>query len=124
MSYHGLLDWRLGLSILRILQSSDYKVGLDGNFSFPELDGWQNAVRALAQNFCSSFQCQYRDFGPLPGFEVGNRQVIIIHPLWNPNHPTGLLAQAIAATDPARVQFVDSFNLLRRPSYVYLTLAV
>jgi DEAD/DEAH box helicase domain-containing protein len=124
MSYHGLLDWRLGISVLRILHSSDSKVGIDGDFSPPELDGWLDSVRALVHNFCSSFQCVPLDFGPLHGFEVGGRQVIVIHPLWNPDRPTGILAQAIAATDPNRVKFVDSFNLLRRPSFVYLNLAV
>lgn len=124
MSYHGLLDWRLGLAVLRTLRTHTYQAGLDGDYSPPELNGWQAATRRLVQTFCGSFQqCTPREYGPLAGFEVGTRQVIVIHPLWNPARPTGSLAQAVARTEAQRVQYVDSFNLLRRPSHVYLSLA-
>lgn len=40
-NYHGLLDWRLGLGFLRALSVNDYRSGLDGDFSMPELIGSQ-----------------------------------------------------------------------------------
>jgi hypothetical protein len=64
------------------------------------------------------------DYGSLPGFSVGERQVIVIHPLWNTRNPTGELAHAIAASDDANsISFLDTFNLQRRPARSYESLA-
>jgi DEAD/DEAH box helicase domain-containing protein len=124
MSYHGLLDWRLGLSLLRVLASSQFRCGVDGDFGVPDLDGWADAARSLRDSFCDSFNCTPRAFGPLPGFETGPRKVVIIHPLWDWEHPVGLLAAAqasVAADD--QLQPLDTFNILRRPSWAYQSLA-
>lgn len=119
MSYHGLLDWRLGLSLLRTFDSSAFLCGLDGVFECPELDHWNDTARSLRNAFVGSFAaCTAHDFGPLPGFEVGGRNIIVIHPLWNYQHPNGILAQAIDAAGIS-AGFVDTFNLLRRMSWVY-----
>ena len=48
---------------------------------------------------CQAFACLPQQFGPLPGFAVGGRNVVIIHPLWDPSHPQGLLAEALATSD-------------------------
>jgi hypothetical protein len=123
MSYHGLLDWRLGLSILRMLSRANYAAGLTGDFGLPELAGWRERATSLTQDFCATFEnCSPRTYGPLPGFEVGGRQVIVAHPLWDQSTPAGVLQQACAQTNPASRVFTDTFNLLRRPSTVYQTL--
>src|SRR5205807_7798002 len=70
MSYHGLLDWRLGLSLIRILNDSTYSCGLDGDFSRPDLKNWNEAARQLRDSFSVTFACSPRDFGPLSGFEL------------------------------------------------------
>ncbi len=73
-------------------------------------------------SFCSTFNLSPQDFGPLPGFEVGGRQGIIVHPLWNTHQPSGLLAEARAwtpAVSAQEIRYVDTFNLLRRESWVY-----
>lgn len=125
MSYHGLLDWRLGMTLLRVLASSDFRCGLDGIFTAPDLEDWMQAARDLRDTFCQSFRgCVPRDFGPLPGVELGARRVIITHPLWDQARPSGYLAEAIAAVDidtPPR--FLDTFNILRRMSWAYQQLA-
>ena len=124
MNYHGLLDWRLGLAVLRIFANSAIACGLDGDFSKPELDGWPLFVRSLRDSFCSSFQCVLRDFGPLPGCTLANKQVIFIHPFWDSSQPVQLLAEALAAADQTlEVRFLDTFNVLRRPSRAYQELA-
>jgi DEAD/DEAH box helicase domain-containing protein len=124
MSYHGLLDWRLGLSLIRILNDSAYSCGLDGDFSRPDLKNWNEAARQLRDSFSVTFACSPRDFGPLPGFELAKRAVIITHPLWNSDVPKGLLAQAMASVSPdVSLQFVDTFNTQRRMSWAYLSLA-
>ena len=119
MAYHGLLDWRLGISLLHGLQSVGYRSGLDSDFSAPDLDGWIEQANNLRNAFCTSFPVQARDFGPLPGLEVRDRQVLVIHPLWDVSRPDGLLAEAIAACGQASPLTLDTFNLLRRPAWAY-----
>ncbi len=56
MNYHGLLDWRLGIALLRVLANPTYQAGADGKFNdFYELNGWQNETIHLARNFAASF---------------------------------------------------------------------
>jgi hypothetical protein len=125
MSYHGLLDWRLGLSLIRLLGSAAYRCGLDGAFDTPELSTWLDDARGMRDSFCTSFQeCRPEMFGQLPGLSIGGRTaVILIHPLWDASRPAGILADARATIPAAReVRFMDSFNLQRRQSWTYLAL--
>jgi DEAD/DEAH box helicase domain-containing protein len=121
MIYHGLLDWRLGISILQSFQTDDYRCGLDGNFLSPELADWPALAERLRDSFVRSFGVTPQDFGPLPGAQVGHREVIVVHPLWNTVVPRGLLAEAIA-TAADQPYFLDTFNLLRRESWSYRSL--
>lgn len=123
MAFHGLLDWRLGISFLRTLHSSAFTCGLDGDFSLPDLDGWPALASKLRDSFCSSFSTTTpRDFGPLPGFEVGGKQVILAHPLWDLTEPSGLLAKARSVCTQSDVRTLDTFNLLRRQGWSYRSL--
>jgi Lhr-like helicase len=124
MNYHGLLDWRLGLCVLGALRSETYRVGLDGRFDTPELDGWLDSARRLRDSFLRSFNhCQAREFGSLPGFTVGEKQVLVVHPLWDTYHPQGILAEAYGTCVPGTVCTLDTFNLLRREGWAYRSLA-
>ena len=119
MSYHGLLDWRLGLSLLRVFDSALFRCGVNGDFTEPELEGWMDTARLLRDGFVTSFAaCTTREFASLPGLSVGGRNVIVIHPLWNRRQPDGLLAAATEAAG-ASALYIDTFNLLRRMSWVY-----
>ena len=121
MTYHGLLDWRLGLALLRYIRATN-PVGLDGDFSTPELQGWLETAFERRDSFSATFGCTPRDFGSLPGFEVGGRPVIVVHPLWDTHRPSGMLAEAraeVAAGDTQDLEYVDTFNLLRRESWLY-----
>lgn len=126
MNYHGLLDWRLGLSLLRGLANSNFQCGLDGDFSTPDLENWVLKATALRDTFCASFSCSGQQFGALPGLTVGDISVIIVHPLWNIDCGQGLLNEAkeAAATvaEGDRIRYLDTFNLLRRPSWCYQSL--
>ncbi len=124
INYHGLLDWRLGISLLKILASESEKCGLEGDFSGPELKNWLKQAQELRNTFCTCFSsCSPQTFASLPGFEIGNKQVIIVHPLWNlkPENRQGILAEAVSITSNREIepQFLDSFNLLHRPSWCY-----
>jgi hypothetical protein len=119
MAYHGLLDWRLGLSLLSGLQSDGFLCGLDGDLSTPDLDGWIEYATSLRDSFCTSFNAQAHDFDQLPGLVIGEKRVLVIHPLWDPSHPGGLLAAAIADCGQTNPLTLDTFNLLRRPAWSY-----
>ncbi len=123
MTYHGLLDWRLGLSYLRILHDPQYSCGLDGQFTTPELDGWLDFATKLSGNFASQFGYQHQTWGCLPGFETGIMRVLIVHPLWDTDNPRRILAEAVAAAGGASVHCIDTFNLLRRPGWCHTKLA-
>lgn len=122
MTYHGLLDWRLGVALLRCLRSRDFMAGLDGNFATPELDGWLDFAAERRDAFCATFRCTPRSFGPLPGMQVGAHAVIVVHPLWDRRFHEGLLAEAQAQAGAQPAWFVDTFNLLRRESWTYQSL--
>lgn len=124
MSYHGLLDWRLGLAALRVLGSVANRCGIDGVFALPEIDGWLEWSRSLRDAFALSFGATCRNFARLPGCLIGRKQVIFVHPLWDCNRPSELLAEAIAEADRnGDVRFLDTFNVVRRPSFAYQALS-
>ncbi|MCT7952528.1 DEAD/DEAH box helicase [Ancylothrix sp. C2] len=119
MNYHGLLDWRLGLSLLKILADKNFLCGLDNDFSLPYLEKWPGNAIFLRDNFCESFKdCSPQLFDKLPGFKLGSQNVIIVHPLWNQENPKGLLEKAIIAAGE-NPRYLDTFNMLRRPSWCY-----
>ena len=123
MAYHGLLDWRLGLSLLSGLRLAGFPCGLDGDFSTPDLEGWIQQATSLRDSFCASFNAQAHNFEQLPGLITGEKRVLVIHPLWDPSHPGGLLAEAIATCGESGALTLDTFNLLRRPAWAYQNIA-
>ena len=120
MVYHSLLDWRLGLGLLRSFASSGYLAGLDGNFGFPELEGWAELATSLRDTFCVAFPVQAITLQDgLPAFTAGDLTVIVVHPFWDTRAATGILAQARADVSTRDTKYADTFNLLRRQSWVY-----
>ena len=91
-----------------------------GIFQTPELKNWKEISKFLQGSFCQSFpNCSSKNYGPLCGFSVGQKNVVIIHPFWKENSKTGLLKEAEKVASDKEVLYVDTFNLLRRPSSVY-----
>jgi len=117
MTYHGLLDWRLALSYLKILLDRDYSSGLDGDFSQVELDGWVDMATKVRNNFVSCFNYQPQEWGILPGFIAGEDRYLVVHPLWDTNRPAGILLDAVNKAGGRIAAFFDTFNLLRRPGW-------
>lgn len=123
MTYHGLLDWRLALSYLRILMEPDYKCGLNGSFIQPELRNWPEVASVLRDSFISLFEgYQATTWGQLPGFKAGSKCFLIVHPLWDTYNPDGILAEAVADAG-GETGYIDTFNLLRRPGWCHQKLA-
>lgn len=129
MNYHGLLDWRLGLGLLRVLTEPNYRSGADGNFDFPELQDWAEFARNLRDNFAESFgMSDWDEDIPLSNFRHGrnrNRIVLLVHPFWDlerwseDNWLTKIVAGVFSRYGMDNVKFVDTFNLHRRPAWCY-----
>lgn len=130
MQYHGLLDWRSGVAMLRLLlEGGNFSCALDGDFDhFPELADWQAIAARERDRLCSSFGSpaapwQPMQFGRLPGFLIaGSRPGLMIHPLWSKGSPSGILAEAIAEAEQTGNDLIlaDTFNVSRRMSWAYM----
>jgi DEAD/DEAH box helicase domain-containing protein len=142
MSYHALLDWRLALTLLRIMRDPDYLAGTDGKFDTPELEGWLETNHQLLQSFATSFFSTPATPGeirwitpengpaiPVLAWGPGKRNLaLVVHPLWDLKHPAektwlnevlALARLAVAEHDGGLLQFIDSFNLARRSGQCY-----
>ena len=117
MTYHGLLDWRLAISYLKSVFSSDYRAGLDNNFSVPEMHGWIEMATQVRDSFIRYFGYTPVTFGRLPGFVAGSRNFLIVYPLWDTRSPSGLFAEAVADSGNNIHRYINTFNLLRRPGW-------
>ena len=126
MSYHALLDWRLGVSILKIVADENYKAGLDDDFSAPELMDWVEYSFKQRDLICKAFATDgivAKKWGKLGGYDIGPYRVIIVHELWDcEDVPDGtILANAIQDAqrnkESKSIRFVTPFNLARRPSW-------
>jgi len=138
MNYHGLLDWRLGIALMRVLANRNYIAGADGHFNgFLELEGWPEDAKRLRDSFAESFEFDVLEGFELPAVLVSKTRtyfVIIIHPFWNckinengiPDVPdnTWLAERVFEVYQEAQehngvLRFVDTFNLHRRPGWCY-----
>jgi hypothetical protein len=122
MPFHGLLDWRLALGLMRSLKDSNYRSGLDGDFAQPELAGWPKYAEMLRDSFCHQFDLESENFEGLPGFHIAGRNIIVVHPLWGQfgdEGPDGIFADSLASASEFEVRFIDTFNLARRPTWCY-----
>jgi hypothetical protein len=116
-SYHGLLDWRLGLCFARALVDKRYSVGLDGDFSDPSLSDWHVLVDRSLQRLASRLPgVETREISGLQAFRLGSNRPwnLVVHPLWDVDHPQ-LIVEAASHELGYQPNMVDSFNLDRRP---------
>lgn len=118
MPYHGLLDWRLGIALFRLMVDADYNVGLNGNFSYPELCDWKDQAGKLLHTLKKSFgmECEIFTDKVLPYMEFPERKYLFaIHPLWTSDNLNIILSKAIrnAGATRDKVITIDTFNLVR-----------
>lgn len=124
MSFHGLLDWRLAINYIRILNDMNYKVGLDGEFQTPELSGWLESAFKARDVFVQSFNGYSKiKLGILPGITAGNKTFVLVHPYWDFRRPTGILAEAIADAKNGVNAPMNTFDLIRRPGWYRMYLS-
>ena len=135
MPYHGLLDWRLGIALFRIMCDNRYKAGADGKLDTPELKGWpelaETLLNSLNEGFYSTnpYKIAKANNGVPYMYDIrGERMPIFVsHPLWEGVAQTKILADAVLEAsincnvqwDSLTVITIDTFNLLRRMSNCY-----
>ena len=117
-AYHGLLDWRLGLSFLEALHNPSFRCGLDGNFQSPSLSDWPTIARRYANELATRYRDdgEVRDVGNLVAFRLNRSRdqwALVVHPLWNIDNPSGVLQNAIDVLG-IQPEFTDTFALSRR----------
>jgi hypothetical protein len=117
-SYHGLLDWRLGLSFLEALNDPNFRCGLDGNFESPSLSDWLTLARRYATELSTRYRAdgEVRDVGKLVAFRLDRSRdqwALVVHPLWDVQNPSGALQEAIDLLG-SPPEFSDTFHLARR----------
>ncbi|MBO9454640.1 DEAD/DEAH box helicase [Paracoccus sp. R12_1] len=117
--YHGLLDWRLGMSFLRCLTDPEHDVGFSGDFSAPELLDWRTLADRAAGDLhrLSPSTRRIDHIGPnaLPIVlcEEGRREAfVIVHPLWDPNMLSNYLKEHLDAG--CSLYLIDTFEASRR----------
>ena len=133
-----LLDWRLGLDVLKLFADSEYKMGLLGNFKVEDgglasIHHWREEAELAAERFCHAFTLENVIYQIEEGFSLpviqrvidGESQYIIVkHPLWENNSSIvgNILDKTyfeISQRQPnLKTLFVDSFNLEHRPTWV------
>ncbi|MGG1921720.1 DEAD/DEAH box helicase [Chryseobacterium sp. NRRL B-14798] len=135
MNYHSLLDWHLGLSMLRLMNDSTFVCGADGNFNFFELHNWLAFAKKLRNSFYDSFyskdeSTEIIEIEGLPIIKWGRRQrnvIMIVHPFWNMRNfsEANWLAEIYneikehTEGNGGKISIIDTFNLHRRPGWCY-----
>ena len=124
MPYHGLLDWRLGISLFRLMVDPTYKTGLDNNFSYPELRDWKDMATGLLKNLVKSFDMNAALYtsADLPYLKTDDdKYIIAVHPLWTTDNKNYLLSRTLYQIGAPRekVITIDTFNLVRRMGTCY-----
>lgn len=145
MNWHSLLDWRLGLGILRIFKDTTYKSGADGVFDKIEIKDWLKFATTLRDQFVESFFVKAAnpkedyiiDFNGLPAIKhgaarTGRRKIIlIVHPFWkleNPEEDAWYTNRIIEAHEYIQsrggniendFECLDTFNLQRRIGWCF-----
>lgn len=124
--YHGLLDWRLGLSFLRCLLDPQHRVGLDGNFEhYPELRDWPLLAKQAALDIqrLDPDKRKVMFYGPLElpvvlhnSDSVNPEAFIIVHPFWSVMSDTALeIQETLSVIDKNfSIRFVNTFETNRR----------
>jgi DEAD/DEAH box helicase domain-containing protein len=118
-AYHGLLDWRLGLAFLHLLDDPSWRCGLDGDFDSPALRDWQQLARRYAEDLGRFSPVEVRDVAGLTAFRFAPTRphwVLIVHPLWQFDALEGVVGKARDELDGpgALITHVDTFDLARR----------
>jgi hypothetical protein len=125
--YHGLLDWRLGLSFLRCLLDRQWQAGLEGDWnSGRELSDWPRLACESAEELrrMDPARRTVERFAPLDLPVLLRRDggrveaFLIVHPFWRLDGQSlqeGSLGETLRLMRADEIYFVDTFEVARRP---------
>ncbi len=128
LPYHPLLDWRIGMDMVRLLRNRDADVSLDGAL-------WQGLADKTADTYFGARGFRREKVGGLwAGISKdGTEAILMAHPLWEtgvrpndlqaedanlftpPPHPVLLAAQAESEKRGMRTHIVSLFDMVRFP---------
>ena len=121
-NYHGLLDWRLGLSFMRCLLDSEHCVGLDGNFhDYKELSDWPELAKGAAQSIqrLNPNTRKVSNVGALnlPVVTDVTEAFMVVHPFWDVlDSPSEVINESLNELRRLfdKVYCIDTFEAHRR----------
>lgn len=131
--FHPLLNWRLGISFLRILRANpaDIESLLNADSKLPEFGSyygektWLKGIGKQLKEFVKeySINADLIDESTLPylQFKKENKIIIPLHPLWSvdtiENNP--LVKEILKDYKANEIIYIDTFNLSNRPGDCY-----
>ncbi|ENP7380576.1 DEAD/DEAH box helicase [Vibrio parahaemolyticus] len=121
-NYHGLLDWRLGLSFIRCLLEPEHRVGLDGDFeTYRELSDWpklaMEAALSIQKLNPSTRKVIQMGVLNLPVVTDEKEAYMVVHPFWDVlNSPSEVINESLVELRRQfdKVYCIDTFEANRR----------
>jgi hypothetical protein len=114
MAHHPLLDWRLGLDMVRL--ALDPEARLDLTYPY-----WQPLLAQVIPGYYDTRELEPATFAGLPaGIDFEDNAYIIVHPLWEQEQAANFHPQLAQAWAEARAQGLTPmlrslFNVVRMP---------
>jgi Lhr-like helicase len=121
-NYHGLLDWRLGLSFMRCLLEPEHRVGLDGNFQDNrELSDWPELAESAAQSIQklnpNTREVIHVGALNLPVVTDVSEAYMVVHPFWDVlGSPSEVINESLVELRGQfdKIYCIDTFEASRR----------
>ena len=119
MSYHGILDWRLGLDAAHFLRDGKTpKIGTQW------LDLVERSLKNLIDNY-EELEHEWYSGVPALKFQIDGNKIIALfaHPFWNIKNEDYFTKELSEATAEAelladKIKYYNIFDLVRRPTWV------
>ena len=129
LNYHGILDWRLAVGLIRVFSDASYLSGLDGNWDYLEIADWPEMADEYGRDFAITLGIPidkdpsiYKVIENIPIISFKNINIIVTHPFWNTSsfpNPTSLSRVVAECENPDKIFYADTFNLNRRMAWCY-----
>jgi DEAD/DEAH box helicase domain-containing protein len=129
LNYHGILDWRLAVGLIRVFSDASYLSGLDGNWDYLEIADWPEMADEYGRDFAMTLGIPidkdpniYKVIDNIPIISFKNINIIVTHPFWNTSsfpNPTSLSRVVAECENPDKIFYADTFNLNRRMAWCY-----
>lgn len=124
--YHHILDWRLGLDLIRLMYDSTYDCGLSDknilikNLFFEDTKSIVKTMEQLSFNIINDYEFGAYSFMKREGLntEGSIMKYLVSHPFWDKDS-IPLYSWLHQQTQNDSFQFVDLFNLQRRANEVH-----